>query len=79
MPAEIKLDDAQRAGLKAVQDELGSEVVALEEKKERLLTPERIAARDKVMQAVRDGSMDRQAAATASRRRWDFPTWKRRR
>ena len=65
MPPEIKLDDAQRAGLKAVQDELGNEVVALEEKKEKLLTPERIAAREKVMQAVREGSMDRQAAAAA--------------
>ena len=65
LPAEIQLDDVQRAALKAVQDELGNELATLDEKKEKLLTPERIAARDKVMQAVREGSMDRQAAAAA--------------
>jgi len=65
LPEEIKLDDAQKAALKSVQDELYDDLETLDAKKDKVLTPERIAAREKVIMAARDGTMDRQAAAAA--------------
>jgi len=65
LPDEIKLDDAQKAALKSVQDELCDDLETLDARKDKVLTPERIAAREKVIMAARDGTMDRQTATAA--------------
>jgi Spy/CpxP family protein refolding chaperone len=64
-PAQFKLDETQLAGLKAVKEEFGDQLATLTEQQEKLMTPERIAAREQVMQTARVGGMDRQAVTAA--------------
>jgi len=64
-PAEFKLDETQLAGLKALQEEFGDQLATLTEQQEKLMTPERLAAREQVMQTARAGGMERQAVAAA--------------
>ncbi len=65
VPDDIKLSDEQKAGLKSLQDELSGELKTWTEKRNAIMTPERVAARDKVFKEAREGNQDRQALAAA--------------
>ncbi len=65
VPDDIKLSDEQKAGLKSLQDELSGELKTWTEKRNAIMTPERVAARDKAFKEAREGNQDRQALAAA--------------
>ncbi|MBL8829495.1 MAG: hypothetical protein JNM18_21130 [Planctomycetaceae bacterium] len=65
VPDDIKLSDEQKTSLKALQDELSGELKTWTEKRNAIMTPERVAARDKVFKEAREGNKDRQAIGEA--------------
>lgn len=61
----FEASDAQKASLKALQEELGPKLTELTEKQATLLTDERRAAREAAYKEARDAGKDRQETADA--------------
>jgi len=65
LPGGIETTDAQKASLKALQEELGPKLAELTEKQASLLTDERRTAREAAFKEARESGKDRQATTEA--------------
>ena len=65
LPAELGLNDKQKADLKTLQEELGPKLTDLTGKHSTLLTEERRLARESAYKDARESGKDRQATADA--------------
>jgi Spy/CpxP family protein refolding chaperone len=65
IPGGIEPSDAQKASLKALQEELGPKLTDLMEKQASLLTDERRVARDAAFKEARENGKDRESTAQA--------------
>ena len=65
LPGSITVSDDQKAGVKALQEELGAKLAELTEKQALILTDERRTARENAFKEARASGKDRQAFAEA--------------
>jgi hypothetical protein len=65
IPGPIEATDAQKASLKALQEELGPRLIELTEKQASLLTEERRVAREAAFKEARESGKDRESTAQA--------------